>query len=40
MLFGIIRAKLLDMKIMRMKEDALYLRPNLTLILRRLRYHC
>ena len=40
MVFDIIRTKLLDMKIMPMKEDAQYLTPNLTLILWRLRYHC
>ena len=40
MVFDIIRIKLLDMKIMPMKEDAQYLTNKLTSILWRLRYHC
>ena len=39
-LYDIIRIKLLDMKIMPMKVDAHYLRPNLTLVLMRPKCHC
>ena len=40
MLYDIIRIKLLDMKLMPMKVDAHYLRPNLTLVLMRPKCHC